>query len=240
MKFLLPYVYKLTHKVTKKFYIGYRSQNKTHSTDDLGIVYFTSCRSISKDNFDEYSAEIIAEFFTAKDAYEFEQELIFSNWFEPLLINKSCYHNKHQFRNKSGYTLSEEQCATRSRSQSGSNNSMFGKTGPNSPLFGRKRPDHSKKMTGIGNPMYNKHHTQKVKDEHSKRMKGSIPILKNKTYEEVFGNEKAADIKEKLRKHNLGKTVPKKFTQCPHCGKIGLIAPMARWHFNKCSKFNPE
>lgn len=38
-----------------------------------------------------------------------------------------------------------------------------GKTGM--PWSGRKRPDHSAKMSGDGNPFYGKHHTQETKDK---------------------------------------------------------------------------
>lgn len=38
-----------------------------------------------------------------------------------------------------------------------------GKTGM--PWSGRKRPDHSAKMSGEGNPFYGKHHTQETKDK---------------------------------------------------------------------------
>ena len=99
---ILPYVYKLVHKITGKFYFGYRSKNVSiglRSEDDLGIKYFTSSKYI-RNNFSEYDYEIIAEFFTVDDAYAHEQSLIREHWGNPLLVNKH-YHgeNKHQWRN---------------------------------------------------------------------------------------------------------------------------------------------
>ena len=38
----LPYVYKLVHKETGEFYIGFRCANKVPANEDLGIKYFTS------------------------------------------------------------------------------------------------------------------------------------------------------------------------------------------------------
>lgn len=92
---ILPYVYKLIHKETGKYYFGYRSKNVllgNHSEEDLGIKYFTSS-GVIKNNFSEYNSEILAEFYTKEDAYDFEQDLIREHWGNELLINKH-YHGK--------------------------------------------------------------------------------------------------------------------------------------------------
>lgn len=87
----LPYVYRLTHRETGRFYIGYRSRNVIlgrHHSRDLGVRYFTSCREIKKENFAEYNAVVIEESETAAQAFEREQALIEENWGNPLLINQ--------------------------------------------------------------------------------------------------------------------------------------------------------
>lgn len=96
----LPYVYICTHRETGQFYIGYREGNKVPSSQDLPL-YKTSSKHVNP-IFDQYSWEIVAEFFSGTDAYEFEQSLIYENWENPLLINKSCFHNKRQFRGSCG------------------------------------------------------------------------------------------------------------------------------------------
>lgn len=96
----LPYVYICTHVKTGQFYIGYREGNKVPSSEDLPL-YKTSSKLVNP-MFDQYSWEIIAEFFQGTDAYDFEQLLIYENWENPLLINKSCFHNKRQFRGSCG------------------------------------------------------------------------------------------------------------------------------------------
>ena len=53
----LPYVYKVTHKLNNKFYIGMRSANKVVAELDLGIKYFTSSKYV-KNKFDEFNIEI--------------------------------------------------------------------------------------------------------------------------------------------------------------------------------------
>jgi hypothetical protein len=43
--YISPYVYKATHKLSGKFYFGYRSNNcynKIKIIDDLGVKYFSS------------------------------------------------------------------------------------------------------------------------------------------------------------------------------------------------------
>jgi len=113
---VLPYVYRLYNHVTGEFYIGYREQNKVQSANDIGYVYFTSSKYV-KPRFSEFDISIIAEFFSGLDAYEFEQELIYQNWNNPLLLNKSCYHGKQKFR--SNGPQSDEHKAKHSKSKKG-------------------------------------------------------------------------------------------------------------------------
>lgn len=94
----LPYVYKLTHKETNQFYIGYRAANKVRSFEDLGFKYFSSSKQIEKLGFENFNIEILAEFIDSKHAYEFEQLLINENFKDPLCLNKSCYYNKKHFK----------------------------------------------------------------------------------------------------------------------------------------------
>ena len=48
---------------------------------------------------------------------------------------------------------------------------------------------------------------------------------------------KSPEHKAKLQGINngmYGKRYSPKIVTCPHCGKVGSIVPMNRWHFNKC------
>lgn len=96
---IYPYVYRLVHKETGKYYFGYRSKNVKlglSAEQDLGIRYFTSSKLIRK-SFEEYHYEIVAIFFNEEDAYDFEQDLIRDNWGDPMLLNKH-YHGKDKTR----------------------------------------------------------------------------------------------------------------------------------------------
>lgn len=82
-----PYVYKLTHRDTGEYYIGYREANKKPARLDLGQEYFSSGK-ITKENFYQFRPEILQEFDTGDDAYDYEQSLIKNNRKDPLLLNK--------------------------------------------------------------------------------------------------------------------------------------------------------
>ena len=71
----LPYVYMCQEKNSPNFYIGYRYANYLPSTEDFGKNYFTS-NDYVKENFDNFDHTIIAEFFTKRDALNFESQLI--------------------------------------------------------------------------------------------------------------------------------------------------------------------
>ena len=85
---ILAYVYKCTHKITRKFYIGYRSANKVPAKYDFGFYYFSSCPEVNL-HFEEFEYEILGEFKYPKTAFEVEQALIKENSANPLLINEN-------------------------------------------------------------------------------------------------------------------------------------------------------
>ncbi len=84
---VLPYVYKLTHKITNQYYFGYREANALPANEDLGKVYFSSGQ-ITQEMFGEFATEILAEFSNGDEAYDFEQRLIKKHRKDPLLLNK--------------------------------------------------------------------------------------------------------------------------------------------------------
>jgi hypothetical protein len=104
-----PYVYICTHNETGRYYIGYREQNVSlnRSSDIDFPIYKTSSKLVNA-RFDEFKWIIVAEFSSGIDAYDFEQQLIFENWNDPLLLNESCHYNKARFRsNNKGINKSE-------------------------------------------------------------------------------------------------------------------------------------
>lgn len=95
---VLPYVYRLTHKETGEFYIGYREANTVKSHIDLP-EYRSSSKRVKALGFDNFNWEIVAEFFDGDHAYLFEQELIDENFSDPLCLNRYRITSGNRFKN---------------------------------------------------------------------------------------------------------------------------------------------
>lgn len=104
---ILPYVYKLTHKITGQFYIGYREANKIKSDLDLPI-YQSSSNYVKEIGFCNFNWGIIAEFFNGDDAYEFEQICISDSIKNPLCLNKYFRLNGVGQFKRAGVKLTDE------------------------------------------------------------------------------------------------------------------------------------
>ena len=59
-------------------------------------------------------------------------------------------------------------------------------------------------------------------------------VRTGKTYDEIFGPEKAARIKEKSSNTQKGRPCNNPMVICPHCSLNGPSGAMTRWHFNNC------
>jgi hypothetical protein len=75
----MAYVYKVIFLPTNQYYIGYRG-SKNATPDDLFTTYFTSskviARLIKEYGVEKFDKEILAEFNTGVEAYEYEQQLL--------------------------------------------------------------------------------------------------------------------------------------------------------------------
>jgi hypothetical protein len=112
-----PYVYRLTHKETGQFYIGYREANWLPAGLDLGIKYYTSSEKIKEIGFNNFDYIVIAEFFNldrtlaADDAYNHEQISIKEIFHDPNCLNghyMNVTDGQMRARPKTGRKCSEE------------------------------------------------------------------------------------------------------------------------------------
>jgi len=80
----MAYVYRITNKETKEFYIGFNNGNLT-----IGIDYFTSSDYVTynKDTVGDWDTEIIWEG-EHNECYDKEQELIRESFDSPLSLNR--------------------------------------------------------------------------------------------------------------------------------------------------------
>lgn len=76
-----------------------------------------------------------------------------------------------------------------------------------------KREEFGKSLSGKNHPMYgkvghmkDKHHTKEAKEKNRQSHLGKISPQKGKTWEELYGAEKATKMKQDLREAKLGKT----------------------------------
>lgn len=92
---------------------------------------------------------------------------------------------------------------------------------------GMKLPEVSARFTGAGNPMFGK-------NAHAHGLVARGKFLSGKTYDEIFGEEKAAEIRKKL----TGPRGPNDWAErvCPHCSTVGRGPNMSRYHFDNCGK----
>ena len=212
---VLPYVYMGVHSITGEFYIGSRTaKDITYSHIDLQ-KYKTSSQNV-KYRFDEFEWIIVAEFFLGDDAYDYEQELIYNTWNNPLSLNETCYYGKHRFRiigprsqehkDKIGAALKGRIISAEQRAKS-------------------SKANKGKKLSTETKAKMRASHTGMLHTEESK--------LKMRKPKAPFSDEHKANIKAA----RALQIIPKQsIVTCPHCGKQGGAGTMPRWHFDRCKQ----
>lgn len=127
----------------------------------------------------------------------------------------------------SGYVWSEEQRKFQSETRSGKNHPMFGKVSPMKDKHyteesnRRRRKKMKGKMSGKNHPMFSKKQSEESNKKRSETLKakmfgknhpsyGKVSSRKNKTYEEIYGEEKAKKMKSSLSKVFSGKKLSEK------------------------------
>lgn len=129
-----PYVYKLTHKTTKEFYIGYREANKVASHLDIGDKYMSSSKTIQKLGFDNFDISILFECYHedrevgSANAYDVENEMIAEYFDDTLCLNKHFRLRNGDTRFRNTEEAAEKQkitCANRSEDVSAALSANF-------------------------------------------------------------------------------------------------------------------
>ena len=182
----------------------------------MGIKYFSSSTTIKnkilKEGINNISFEVIKDNFSSwKEAYDEEQFLIFQNWSNELLLNKSCYFGKKDFG-----VISDD---AKKRISKKSNN-MWKKDDIRDKIIkSQKKSWTTERKQNQIIRLKNEFWTVDRKKEHSEKMKGHIGSkkLKGIPKPEGFGKKisdklknkpKSQEHKEKLSKARQGKTYP--------------------------------
>lgn len=198
------YVYRWTHLLTFKWYIGSRTRKGCHPNDGY-ICSSKIVKPLIVENPTEWVREIL---FVGepKEVFEYETFLlhIFDAKHNPMSFNQ---HNNDLNFNSIGsyYPRTEAQRKTQSEKMKG----RF--VGEKSPCFGIPRTDEVKFKISLANskpnPKKSHPHTAEQKLRWSESRKGKSSINKGIQYPIV---------------------------KCPHCNKKGGESGMKRWHFNNC------
>lgn len=174
-----PYVYFGYNPLTGEFYIGYREANTQPSHIDL-FEYRTSS-DIVIPIFDQMIWTILAEFEIGNDAYDFEQQLIYENWNNPLLLNEVCYYNKKRFKNRQPWNKGIKMAIEQTKNM--------------------KKPKTEKHKLSMRKP----------KGPHSQSRKDNISSAVKKNWSENDQTQRIANISSGLKgniPHNKGKSAP--------------------------------
>ena len=169
----MGYVYKYTHNESGKWYIGSHNGSKPNYTGS-GLIWR---KALKKYGLDSFNKEILYE----GDLYQQEEERILKEL--DAQADVLSYNMKNE---------------ALGGSYPGELNGMYGKVhdaetkyNMGSGYRGKKRPDHAEKMSGENNPMYGK----------SDHVQAAVALAKSntgKTYNEIFGEERSAEIRERL------------------------------------------
>jgi group I intron endonuclease len=220
------YVYRITNKVEQKYYYGVRGCN-VEPKMDLGIKYFSSSsdsdfKDDQKNHPENYKYKIVRICSTRKkaDALEIKLQEKFN-----VGINESFYNRSTRTStgfDRAGTTQTPETRQKISEAHKGENNPMYGKE--HTPETKQKM---SEALKGENHYMFGKEHSDETKLKISEGQKGEN--------NHNFGKEVSPETRQKLSEANKGVPLgPQEQVQCPHCGKIGGISNMKRWHFDNC------
>ena len=224
-----PYVYICTHKDTNQFYIGYRERNvKLNLPSHLDLPEYKTSSMKVRPDWPNYTWTIIAEFFDPSHAYTFEQQMIFDNWGNPLLLNRHCNIGKNQFR-VSGVSP-KKGILTGPNGKKGKPNGRLGiPTGPNK---GRGKP-HSDGWRGY---TYSEESKQKMRKPKSEEHKQKLRKPRSEESKQKMRKPKSEEHKQNMRKPKGKQQNPAPKIECPHCGLVGGTSAMKHYHFDNCKK----
>ena len=243
---ILPYVYKLTNKITGEFYFGYRSKNvllNLKAEHDIGKIYFTSSKYI-KNNFHNFQIEILAEFFSKNDAYDFEQELIEQNFNNVICLNKH-----YQRKGDKGRFKHDQPHSEKSKEKMRGQRGKINRTKSGHPAWNKglsKEADIriaamaiNRHLAGNNHQLglkYSKDRVDKVKQKLTGRKMLDFQIQKmsqakkDKTWEEIYGIKGAAQRREINSKRSGSNHANSKKISTPH-GIFNSITESTK-HFN--------
>lgn len=192
----LSYVYRLTHRETGRFYIGYREANKIPAIEDLPI-YKSSSSKVKKLGFTNFDYEIIAEFENGSDSYDLEQQLIEKSKKDLLCLNGHFTKSgKLQYRRVGPHT--EETKLKQSLVKRGIKFSDEHKEKLRQAKIGTKRSVKSKEKQGLSTRGKNLSLEHRVKISKGLHMHSLSDETKEKISKSLVGRPLSEETKKKM------------------------------------------
>jgi hypothetical protein len=258
-KYNYNYVYRITNKILNKHYYGVRGCNVAPKLD-LGIKYFSSSsdkdfRDDQKNHPENYKYKIVRICSTRKKADALEIKLQ-----EKFNVGKSESFYNRATRTSMGFDRTDINHTLESRkkmSEAAQNRSEEYRQKMSEAKKGvPKSPEHRLKIseakTGENHHMFGKEHSDETKLKMSEAKQNMSDETRQKMSEAKLGVPKSDEHRQKISEANKGKEHtnetkqkmseaklgvpqgPQERVQCPHCGKIGGISAMKRYHFDNC------
>lgn len=240
------YVYRITNHILKKHYYGVRS-SKTHPSDDLGKVYFSSSVDLDfiqdqKNNPQNYTYKIVSIFKNRKEAALLEIKL--HNKFE-VASNDNFYNRSKSTSsgfNTKGTTQTEEHILKRSSAMKGKKQSKQHVEKRRNKLIGLSQSEETKKKRSEsmkGKNSFKRNEETCMKMSNAKKGKKLSEEHKNKLSENnsKYWLGKERDEATRLKISEKQKGIPRgkmPLVKCPHCSKTGGKGLMTRYHFDNC------
>ncbi len=219
----IPYLYKWTQLSTGMWYIGSKTQKGWGPS--LHEKYICSSKIVKPmilENRDDWVYEILV---IGEASYIRKLETSYLLMLDAKNNSNSYNRSNASFDpgNKLGIKESIETRKKKSIARLGVKNPMYGKTGENSPHYGKKHSDEIKSKQRIGVKKYAmnrpKEHNMKI----SESLKGNPKVGLKKEKNPSFGKPWVAD--------HLNIIPPK---TCEYCNKTISIGNYTRWHGNNC------
>jgi len=236
------FLYRWTHIPTGKWYVGAHYSVGCHPEDGY-ICTSTEVKPLIKENTNEWEREVLV---IGDPLYIVDLESRYLSLLDakndPMSFNR---HNGNGKFHTAGRKEPEEAKKKRIKTLTGlkrkntTNLTKANRIKANDPEYLKKLkkpkpPGHganvSKAITGI--PKSESHR----KNLSISQAKVAAELRTGKSYDDIFGPERAKEVKKNMSVAQKGKPCNNPIVICPHCGKSGHSGGMSRWHFDNCKK----
>lgn len=205
------FVYCWTNKINGKMYIGSHNGKKKNYIGS-GLSFLDAVKKYGIENFERDILYQGPDFRKVEDRILKEVDAARSNEY---------YNQKNEAMGGAFH---------------GQRNGMFGKKHSSESRFrcgssnrGKKLPEISQRMSGEKNPMFGR-------NDHTHGLTKRMREIDGKTWEEIYGDEKASQMRIDHSLCLTGKSHKLQVVQCPYCNLEGRGPNMTRYHFDKCKK----